>query len=794
MNNGLPLTPTEQRFDIGLFQNSKDNVPMPRTWDWGQVTGLLNRHRVRAGKDGPCWSPTEYAPDATRGNKGVVALSMAVLDMGDGTPYETIRDLFPGIAHIAYSTFSHESNHPKYRVVIPLATPVPVADWPAFWARLNEKADGHVDRATKDAARIYYLPSHPPGGEASCFVHVITGRFLELADLPPAVTPVTGVLMPVSAGTLSASGQALYVAPGSTPLGTKEELAEVVKRCVFMQKVSDPQNQPTVPEPLWMAMISNACRFDDPDWIHQASNAYPGYDPIEVDKRIDRHRNASGPVTCKAIQELGFAECPKGGCLLPRREATKAPAGLACWWQKPAIMSLKKAPPMSIATAFASSSFGDLIHHAHDSFYTYQDGYWKRMANERLMQQALMRFLELREVVCTTRLLTEVLELLAIDRHGVWETQTRHLICLENGTLDPESGSLLPHDPKHDLRFQLPITWDANSVCPRWEQTLNEIFAPDADKADKIALLQEWFGYCLVPDTRQHKFLWLVGGGGNGKSLVLDVLEAIVGRDNINHAQLERLDKGAVRAELEGKLVNISSEMSPDATVGDGYLKQIVAGDPIEAERKYERPFSFVPFCRLVGATNELPRLLDQSHGFARRALFLTFNRRFTEAEQNRELLSELRSELPGILAWSVRGLQRLRVQGKFTEPPSATAALAEYRKESDPAQMYVEENTTPDPNGVGESTSDLYTSYKEWCLAHGFKQSTSITFGKRLKALGIHQVRTSTQRRWPLKIAGVGWGVLSQNDAPTPPVGIFTPSTRGVPFVPPAHKPPYFN
>lgn len=49
---------------------------------------------------------------------------------------------------------------------------------------------------------------------------------------------------------------------------------------------------------------------------------------------------------------------------------------------------------------------------------------------------------------------------------------------------------------------------------------------------------------------------------------------------------------GTEPSALQGKLVNISSEMSSDATLSDSFLKQIVAGETIEAERKYERPFS----------------------------------------------------------------------------------------------------------------------------------------------------------------------------------------------------------
>ena len=102
----------------------------------------------------------------------------------------------------------------------------------------------------------------------------------------------------------------------------------------------------------------------------------------------------------------------------------------------------------------------------------------------------------------------------------------RHLICLKNGTLDPRIGELLEHSPGHQLRNQLDVVWDREATCPRFLTFLDDIFRDDLDKQQKIDFLQEWFGYCLIPDTSQHKFVWLVGRGGNGKSVLLSVLVA----------------------------------------------------------------------------------------------------------------------------------------------------------------------------------------------------------------------------------------------------------------------------
>jgi putative DNA primase/helicase len=320
----------------------------------------------------------------------------------------------------------------------------------------------------------------------------------------------------------------------------------------------------------------------------------------------------------------------------------------------------------------------------------------------------------------------------------------KHLVCLANGTLDTNTYELLDHSPSHGLMSKTDVDWNPNATCPRWLQFLDEIFVNDIDKAGKIAFVQEWFGYCLVPDSSQHKFVWMVGAGGNGKSVLLFILTQLIGIANVSHAHIERLDEKYVRAELEGKLVNISSEMSADATIADGYLKAIVAGDIVEAERKYKPSFSFRPFVRLIGSTNGLPRLLDHSEGFARRAIILTFNRIFAEHEQDHDLEQSLLKELSGIMTWAVNGLMLLRERGRFEIPQSSAAALAKYRKESDPVQMFSEECLEAVAEG-GMPPSEVYLLYRDWNGQNGFSPMNKVRFGQRLaEILGNDSKRRS--------------------------------------------------
>lgn len=385
--------------------------------------------------------------------------------------------------------------------------------------------------------------------------------------------------------------------------------------------------------------------------------------------------------------------------------------------------------------------------------YLYRDGYWPAVDEVVFVQKPLMNALAgfgKKDTPSTVNTHMQSIRTLYAEDETRWATSS--WLCLANGALDPATGTLYPHSPEHHLVNKVDVTYDPEATCPLWLQTLDEIFVPDADKEDKIRLLQEYMGYCLVPDTRMCKFLWMVGGGGNGKSVILAILTALIGRDNVSHSQLEQLERSFVRAELQGKLVNISSEMSAQATVADGHLKQIVSGDMIDAERKYERPFSFKPYARLIAATNNLPRLLDHSDGFTRRAIILRFNRQFTEQDRDIHRETNLIAELPGILNWALAGLEALYTRGRFIIPPSSLQEIERYRVDSDPVRQFTEEMLTISNEHLTAS-SRIYEVYREWSLDNGYQPLAMNSFAARLESVGFTKIKTRDGRFWKARI-----------------------------------------
>ena len=58
--------------------------------------------------------------------------------------------------------------------------------------------------------------------------------------------------------------------------------------------------------------------------------------------------------------------------------------------------------------------------------------------------------------------------------------------------------------------------------------------------------MQEYLGYCLIPSTKGQKMLMLIGKGGEGKSRIGVVMNAIFGL-NMNTTSIQKVETNRFR-------------------------------------------------------------------------------------------------------------------------------------------------------------------------------------------------------------------------------------------------------
>ncbi|WP_321886067.1 DNA primase family protein [Paraburkholderia bannensis] len=392
---------------------------------------------------------------------------------------------------------------------------------------------------------------------------------------------------------------------------------------------------------------------------------------------------------------------------------------------------------LALADTIIDNDFNGHIMVVAGEVFEYAEGHWKLVRDDVFAR----RISELPAVEAIYETAAQVDSLLRAIKlrctMPAFPNATLMTINVQNGVLDLNTGKLGPHRPEHFHRNQLKTSYDASSQCPRWLQFLDEVFSVDPDRQEKINFLQEWFGYLLVPSTAYQKMLWLLGPGANGKSALLEVMQDMLGEENSASMMLSEMSGEYYRQQLQGKLANFAGEHPTGARLNDGFIKSVVAGDSITANRKGLTLVQFRPTARIIAAMNELPTLRDISHGFFRRLIVLTLNRTFTKKEQNHKLSDELKSERAGVLAWAVQGLLRLQQQTAFTTVPSSVTLCDQYQYESDPIAMYVRDCLTARPDAKTVK-KEVYEDYRNYCIENGYQPVANSLFGKTMKAKGI--------------------------------------------------------
>ena len=309
-------------------------------------------------------------------------------------------------------------------------------------------------------------------------------------------------------------------------------------------------------------------------------------------------------------------------------------------------------------------------------------------------------------------------------------------VVVQNGIVDLKElflgktkGVLTPHTPSFVSQICLPFEFKPGVRCPRWQKFLNQVL-PDAESRQ---LLQEIFGYCLTFDTSQQKFFMFEGMGSNGKGVVTNVLTKLLGAANISNLPLESFGKDHDPVVTLGKLVNITSEVGDLDRVAEGLLKQFTGEDIMHFNPKYKTPFSAKPTARLLISTNVRPPFRDKSEGLWRRLILLPFSVTIDEKKRDTHLAERLVSELSGIFNWAVEGAQALRERKRFIEPKISQEAQAAFKRESNPARMFLEEIYIAHPGGESSKT-DVYKEYTEFCDTGRYKALSKHNFEKEVE------------------------------------------------------------
>jgi putative DNA primase/helicase len=284
-----------------------------------------------------------------------------------------------------------------------------------------------------------------------------------------------------------------------------------------------------------------------------------------------------------------------------------------------------------------------------------------------------------------------------------------------NGTIDLHTGELREHARQDYLSKLSAVAFDPNAECELWDAFLWRI----TDRNEELyRYLRRLVGYMLTGTTTEQVLHFLFGLGANGKSVFIEIVSALLGDYAVvvspDLIMLKR--HGGIPndvARLRGARAALMNETTQGAKFDEAKLKDLTGGDSLTARFLHREFFEFSP-------THTVSIPADQ---------------------QDRELLTKLRAELPGILKWAVDGCIEWQHDG--LRPPSCVMeAVQEYRCESDTLGRFIAECCEVRKLGQVKSSA-LYQRYQSYCEKAGERWVASKDLPHEMQRRGFDWKRT---------------------------------------------------
>ena len=341
-----------------------------------------------------------------------------------------------------------------------------------------------------------------------------------------------------------------------------------------------------------------------------------------------------------------------------------------------------------------------------------------------------------------------------------------NLMGFENGVLDlktymfregrPEdyitmsNGLEMPVEP-HELPISIDNLWKKIQKTENFKyfekdihKFMTQVFPDESVKK----YVWRWLSKCLSGENRDQKFDVWTGGGGNGKSVLIDLMNKLLG-DYAGSLPVQMLTKkrgGAEEANpamagTKGKRLVVMSEPERNEEINVGLMKELTGGDRIKARHLFKDCFEFIPHFKLLTMCNDLPNITADDNGTWRRVHVTPFESTFTDSKEKVDEsrnIYEMDKTLKDVKFeyWAVPFMGMLMKEwiqyDKFgiddIIPSKVKDATKSYRNENNILGQFIELCSVV-PNTVEKGVTlaptefeDIFYHFKQWCQQSAYK------------------------------------------------------------------------
>lgn len=301
--------------------------------------------------------------------------------------------------------------------------------------------------------------------------------------------------------------------------------------------------------------------------------------------------------------------------------------------------------------------------------------------------------------------------------------QRPDLLRTPNGVINLRDGALIAPSPEMRLLKGTSVAYDPHAQASEFDRWLKWA-QPSQEMRD---YLQMAIGIALTGE-RVKKYWVHEGATDAGKSMLIRLMTKVLGdtavpiSDSLIEGRSKVFGDDYHRAALRGARLAVLDETRQNGHTLETSIKQLVGGATMVGRNPAERPFQFEPVFKLHIATNNAP--MNSPDPAIRNRLALVRWEVGSTEEDRRGAVARLgmplddhlvAHELPGILAWAVRGAARWYAAGKTLPTPSSVSrATDEHVAEGDLVATWLREETFAKETGSFQARMG-WKSFRAW-------------------------------------------------------------------------------
>jgi putative DNA primase/helicase len=249
----------------------------------------------------------------------------------------------------------------------------------------------------------------------------------------------------------------------------------------------------------------------------------------------------------------------------------------------------------------------------------------------------------------------------------------------------------------------------------------------------KIKQLLEVIGDACQPMKTRNQATWLLGkqsstrqNGSNGKSTFLDIVQAVVGQANVATLTIDQMAGQFSMAQVVGKSVIIGDDVQAGVYVKDtANYNSLTTGGAIKVESKGEDAYSYRSCAGVIQATNQLPKIANQTGGTNRRMHVIVFDAHIPADKADARIRSEFIPSKPFREFVLYLAIGTIKGNSQFTETSESRDAVEQFAKGNDTVSLFVDE-VASDWTSTRVPTQWAYDKYVEYVKDNNFQHSKS--------------------------------------------------------------------